>query len=125
MRSYFRSDQKMLSQWWVVCLCAGWCGACRDYRAQFDAVALQFPAARFLWLDVEDASDTVGDLDIETFPTLLIADDTGARFLATLAPYSDVLARLLTSLQAQPERSSVVDDDTRALLRRIQQLHAA
>ena len=99
MGSDCRRDQRRLSQWWVVCLCAGWCGACRDYRAQFDAVALQFPAARFLWLDVEDASDTVGDLDIETFPTLLIADDTGARFLAPLAPYSDVLARWLTSLR--------------------------
>ena len=114
----------MLSQWWVVCLCAGWCSACRDYRAPFDAVALQFPEARFLWVDVEDASDTVGELDIETFPTLLIADATGPRFLAPLAPYADVLARLLASMQAQTEPSSVVDADTRALLARIQHLYA-
>ena len=25
--------------WWAVCLCAGWCGTCRDYRALFDALA--------------------------------------------------------------------------------------
>ncbi len=25
--------------WWVVCLCAGWCGVCRDYRSGFDAMA--------------------------------------------------------------------------------------
>ena len=110
----------MSSQWWVVCLCAGWCGACREYRAQFDAVALQFPHARFVWVDVEDQSDVVGELDIETFPTLLIGDAQGARFCAPLAPYSDVLGRLLTSLLAQPERGGGVDSATRALLTRIQ-----
>lgn len=114
----------MLSQWWVICLCAGWCGACRDYRAQFDAVTQQFPEARFLWVDVEDESDLVGDLDIETFPTLLVADTNGPRFIAPLAPYADVLARLLTSLYAQSDRSAQgsngVDSGTLALFARIQ-----
>ena len=118
----------MLSQWWVICLCAGWCSACRDYRAQFDAVTQQFPQARFLWVDIEDESDMVGDLDIETFPTLLIADTSGARFLAPLAPYADVLARLLTSLHTQSGRSvgggDGVDSDTEALLVRIQHTYA-
>ena len=26
-------------QWWVVCLCAGWCGVCREYRSGFEALA--------------------------------------------------------------------------------------
>lgn len=114
----------MLSQWWVICLCAGWCSACRDYRPQFDAVSQQFPQARFLWVDIEDESDLVGDLDIETFPTLLIADTGGARFLAPLAPYSDVLTRLLTSLHAQSDHSAGdgngLHADTQALFARIQ-----
>ena len=29
--------------WWAVCLCAGWCGTCRDYRALFDALAQAHP----------------------------------------------------------------------------------
>ena len=32
------------SGWWVVCLCADWCGTCRDYRALFDALAPAYAA---------------------------------------------------------------------------------
>ena len=79
------------SQWWVVCLCAGWCGVCREYQPLFDALAVQHPGIRFQWVDVEDDSDVVGDLDIETFPTLLIANEAGARFFSPLAPHIGVL----------------------------------
>ena len=57
---------------------------------------------RFVWVDIEDDADLAGDLDVETFPTLLIADGTKARFLGPLLPQAPVLARLLASLQAAP-----------------------
>ena len=85
--------------WWVVCLCAAWCNVCRDYRAVFDALALQHPQARFVWVDVEDEEEVAGELDVETFPTLLLADGRHARFLGPLLPQAGVLARMLASLQ--------------------------
>ncbi|MBP7413538.1 MAG: thioredoxin family protein [Giesbergeria sp.] len=86
---------------WVVCLCAAWCRTCDAYRSVFDAAAAQYPGARFVWLDVEDEAALVDDLDIETFPTLLIADGTGqVRFWGPLLPQPGVLARMLTSLPA-------------------------
>ena len=88
--------------WWAVCLCAGWCGTCRDYRPLFDELARAHPQMRFVWVDIEDDADLAGDLDVETFPTLLIADGTTARFLGPLLPQAPVLARLLASLQAAP-----------------------
>ena len=90
------------SQWWVVCLCAGWCGVCREYQPLFDALAAQHPDISFQWVDVEDESDVVGDLDIETFPTLLIANEAGARFFSPLAPHIAVLDRLIGSQREQP-----------------------
>ena len=90
------------SQWWVVCLCAGWCGVCREYQPLFGALAVQHPGIRFQWVDVEDESDVVGDLDIETFPTLLIANEAGARFFSPLAPHIAVLDRLIGSQREQP-----------------------
>ncbi|GKS85533.1 thioredoxin family protein [Acidovorax sp. SUPP1855] len=103
--------------WWVVCLCAGWCGACREYSAVFDTVAQAHPQARFVWVDIEDEEDLAGDLDVETFPTLLIADPAGARFLGPLLPQSGVLARLLDSLASQPPAAR--DPQAQALIERV------
>jgi len=50
----------------VACLCAEWCGSCRDYRATFAALAERFSAdADFAWIDIEDESDALGDPDID------------------------------------------------------------
>lgn len=111
--------------WWVVCLCAGWCGVCRDYRALFDALAQAHPQARFVWVDVEDEEDVAGDLDVETFPTLLIADGQHARFLGPLLPQAPVLARLLASLQDTPPPQAAVSVQAQAVFERVRAAHAA
>ncbi|MEY4754223.1 MAG: hypothetical protein RJA44_1898, partial [Pseudomonadota bacterium] len=51
----------------VACLCAGWCTTCDAYAATFSDVARQQPQARFVWIDIEEHSDALGDaaLDIE------------------------------------------------------------
>lgn len=84
--------------WWVVCLCAAWCNTCTDYRSTFDAIARDWPQLRFEWLDIEDDSDIAGDLDVETFPTVLVADGQWVRFFGPLLPQAGVLARLIASL---------------------------
>jgi thioredoxin 1 len=84
---------------WVICLCADWCGLCRDYGVVFAEAALRHPGSRFVWLDIEDEAELVGDLEVETFPTLLIADADGTRFLGPLTPHAQTLFRLLDSLE--------------------------
>ena len=85
---------------WVVCLCADWCGLCRDYKTLFAHMAARYPALRFAWLDIEDQAELVGDLDVETFPTLLMADAQGTWFFGPLTPQANTLSRLLDSLQS-------------------------
>ena len=92
---------------WVVCLCAQWCGLCRDYRGVVAGMAALYPAIRFAWLDVEDQAELVGDVDVETFPTVLIADAQSVQFFGPLPPQPQNLSRLLgsvarSSLQARP-----------------------
>ena len=86
----------------MVCLCADWCGACKAYRGVFsqlaEALVQTYPDCRFVWIDVEDQADLVGDLEIETFPTLLVGNDHGLNFLGAVTPQPDVLRRLVTSL---------------------------
>jgi thioredoxin 1 len=95
------TSASVASPWWVVCLCAQWCGTCRDYRAVFDQLARAHPAVRFVWIDIEDDAEVAGDLDVETFPTLLLAEGQVARFLGPLLPQAAVLSRLLESLQSR------------------------
>ncbi|GHD02878.1 hypothetical protein GCM10007320_62480 [Pseudorhodoferax aquiterrae] len=83
----------------VYCLCAEWCGVCREWRARFDALAAAHPQDRFVWVDV-DAQEAVLDvLDIETFPVLLIADGATPLFCGPVQPQLPVVERLLQGLQ--------------------------
>jgi thioredoxin 1 len=80
----------------VVCLCAGWCGVCGDYRATFDSAAAAFGAnAGFSWFDIEDDAALLDDVDVENFPTLLIARGDRALFFGTITPQPATLARLV------------------------------
>ena len=105
-------------QWWVVCLCAQWCGVCREYRQAFEQTARAWPQMRFEWVDVEDEEEVVGDLDVETFPTVLIADGRAARFLGPLLPQATVLGRMLQSLQ-QASQVATMDSTAQDLFERI------
>ena len=80
----------------VACLCADWCGSCRDYRAVFDSLESHFAGrARFLWVDIEDEADALGAIDIENFPSLLIADGDRIAFFGTVTPQPQTAVRLI------------------------------
>lgn len=105
---------------WVVCLCADWCGLCRDYADLFAQMAARYPGSRFAWLDIEDQAELVGDIEVETFPTLLVADAGGTRFLGPLTPQAQTLSRLLDAL-AQPGQPATPHlPATQALLQALQ-----
>lgn len=83
----------------IACLCAAWCRTCEGYAAVFEQVAAELAASgvalRARWIDIEDEAELVGDYDVETFPTLVIADARGVRFAGPLTPQPDTLRRLL------------------------------
>jgi thiol-disulfide isomerase/thioredoxin len=82
----------------VACLCAEWCGTCRDYEPLFDAQSATLAGqARFAWIDIEDHDEVLGNIEVETFPTLLIArrDDDAILFYGTVTPHAQTLARLV------------------------------
>jgi len=90
----------------VACLCADWCGTCRDYRTGFDAMAAEFPNAEFRWLDIEDQGDLLEDFDVENFPTLLIQRNDDVLFFGIMLPQHHHLRRLLETFHEQsPEES--------------------
>ncbi|WP_293996947.1 thioredoxin family protein [Sphaerotilus sp.] len=86
----------------VACLCAGWCVACQGYAAPFAQVARTYPDAHFVWIDIEDHSDALGDeaLDIENFPTVMVLQGRRALFLGTVMPHAGTLERMVQAAQA-------------------------
>lgn len=114
-----------LETWHVVCLCAAWCGVCREWTPVFEQLRATHPGLHFAWIDVEDEADAIGeDLDIETFPTLLVGQGDRARFLGPVQPSATQVERLLASLQADAAgRGAGPEAD--ALLARLQPLLTA
>jgi thioredoxin-like negative regulator of GroEL len=95
------------SHWWVICLCAEWCGVCREWRDAFTQAAAAHPELRFAWVDVEDEADAMGDVDIETFPTVLIAHEGKPLFYGPVLPSGTQFTRLIASLRDAPGGAAV------------------
>lgn len=81
----------------IACLCAEWCGTCREYQARFEAMQTIYPLAQLLWVDIEDMAEVVDPLDLENFPTLLIAKAGELRFYGVVTPQKETLERLLAA----------------------------
>lgn len=109
----------------IACLCAAWCRTCDAYRAVFDAAADELRAAGHVvnarWIDIEDEADLVGDLDVETFPTLLVAAGGQIRFYGPLEPHPETLRRVLRGASDGPggAKASDVPPAVAALLARL------
>jgi thioredoxin 1 len=95
----------------VACLCADWCGACREYKPLFDSVAIKFPNVRFLWVDVEDEADLIDPLEIENFPTILIASAEKPLFFGTVLPHIETLERLIQDKMTDITNAMIKDAD--------------
>ena len=94
----------------VACLCATWCRTCDEYRPAFDAAVDELRRAgvalRVHWIDIEDEADLVGDYDVETFPTIVVADASHVRFAGPLTPQRETLQRLLRATIADATPST-------------------
>ena len=107
-------------RWLVVCLCAEWCGTCRDYRPTLQTVAAELTQHAFAWIDIEDEAELAGEIDIETFPTLLILDGPQVLFYGPLLPGAEALRRLLRALDENGAQPTALDDEVKELVQRLQ-----
>jgi thioredoxin 1 len=90
-------------RWTVACLCAAWCGTCTTYRDTFEAMAARHPDKLFIWIDIEDQADLLGELDVENFPTLLIQHRDVVAFFGTTLPDPGLAERLLQAQLAHSD----------------------
>ena len=95
----------------VVCLCAAWCTACGEFRDTFDRLARAQPGAHFVWLDVEDDSALIGDIEIENFPTLAVLRRVTPLFYGVTMPQEGAVAGTLAHLSREPRDAVAVPEE--------------
>lgn len=96
----------------LIGLCAAWCGVCREFQPAFaqvqDSYAELAQGFESDWVDVEDPaiSDALGEVDIETFPTVAIGYGDSLVFWGEILPSEAVLRQLIARLDAQPSAAA-------------------
>jgi thioredoxin 1 len=103
----------------VVSLCAQWCGTCRDWKPVIDETASSLPHLRWRWLDIEDEAALLGDLDVETLPTVLVGRGDRVLFFGPVLPRVELLTRLLETLSEPEHPAAQVDDEVAELWQRL------
>lgn len=103
----------------VACLCADWCGTCSEYLPRFEQLKARFPGLRFVWVDVEDESDLVDPIEVENFPTLLIATRERVQFFGTVMPHLETLQRLVETQLAPDAPAQAQEPMVEALAQRL------
>ncbi|APW45171.1 thioredoxin family protein [Rhodoferax antarcticus] len=107
----------------VVCLCAQWCHVCEAYRSSFAQVQANiladYPDTRFAWLDIEDEADLLEPLDVENFPTILIATGYTPHFFGVITPQPQTLERLVRAYMPDASAPVLTDVSIIGLLGRI------
>lgn len=111
------SDKTLL----VACLCANWCDTCREYQPLFTQLQTRFAGVQFIWIDIEDDADLVDPIEVENFPTLLIATLGKTLFFGTLTPHIETLQRLIQTHLAGDARALPANPDLDGLLHRLWQ----
>jgi len=104
----------------VACLCAQWCNTCSDYRSPFEQLQTEFPGLKFVWVDIEDEADLVDPIEVENFPTLLLARQSEALFFGTVTPHIETLKRLIQTHLA-PDTRPIGQAQAGDLARRLQE----
>lgn len=84
----------------VICFCAAWCDTCKEYQPKFEELSARHPEISFVWIDIEEHAELLGDEDVENFPTVAILHGKDVRFLGTILPHIEHLDRLIEAMRS-------------------------
>jgi thioredoxin 1 len=118
------SGPSLQTDFTLIALCAEWCGTCRDYRRVFEQRAAERHDARHIWVDIEDDADWLGELDVETFPTLLVLRSRQPQFYGPVLPAIEVVDRMLHSLHRSAAVATIPAGHREAVARLIERVEA-
>ena len=94
----------------VACLCAEWCGTCRDYREGFDLLADAHPDVCFAWIDIENQADRFGNgfIRIQHYPTHRIIDQAAGQAKTQLISLGEGVGKMKAALDGRSDATLVI-----------------
>ncbi len=105
----------------VAFLCAQWCTACREFGPVAQRLADAHPDIAMYWVDVEDDAAVVGDIDVENFPTLVIARGDAVLHVGPTLPQEGIVRRLLDEMRRRTEPLATAAPATTSLLQALRE----
>ena len=73
----------------------------------------------FVWIDIEDQAELLEGVEVENFPTLLIAGAAHPLFFGAITPHPQTLNRLVAGALAGDLTATALDGSITALVARI------
>lgn len=86
----------------ILVVCADWCSVCRDYRATLN----DFPEFDIKWIDINDFESLTEEIEIETFPTVIIVNKMDVLFFGSVEPNKNSLTSLLSAVKTTPSKTT-------------------
>ncbi|AGF47083.1 Thiol-disulfide isomerase [Candidatus Kinetoplastibacterium desouzaii TCC079E] len=90
----------------IACLCAEWCGICREYKSKFHELSEKMTEHYFYWIDVEENIDLINDEDITDFPTILIQNRRKIFFLGPVNTNINRLIKIIGNINLNDQNIS-------------------
>lgn len=56
---------------------ATWCGPCQKFHPTFDEAATKYPAAKFVYVDIDENPQAAEKYNVEAVPTIIVIDTKG------------------------------------------------
>ncbi len=111
----------------VACRCDAWCrlseGDAPVFGQALQPLRTQHPGLRVHWIDIADEIEMLGDLNVETFLIIVVADDRQIRLTGPLTPQPETLRRGLRAALAEPHARSSPPREVQPFSRRLRAAH--
>lgn len=90
----------------AVCLCAGWCNNCEEWKNELAQLSDEHRDCCFVWLDIDEHPDMVAEVDLDVLPVLALYKGEEVAFLGPIRPDKQTVSTLIKSARAY----SQIDD---------------
>jgi hypothetical protein len=86
----------------ILVVCADWCSVCRSYKVILNDLS----GFDINWIDINDFESLTDEIEIETFPSVIIFDETDILFFGPIEPNKNSLTSLLSAVKTTPSKTT-------------------